>query len=135
MKTNMLLCDYAEAIEGKLYIMGGGWSLCPAGPRNMSIAMLILVPWNETNTQHKLTLMLLDEDGNQVNLGEPPREVKQEGSFEVGRPPGVPPGSDIGVALVFNFIGIPFTPGAGYRWQLEIDGQPTDYVSFRTRGS
>jgi len=23
----LLLCDYAEAVNGKLYIMGGGWTM------------------------------------------------------------------------------------------------------------
>lgn len=132
MKTTMMLCDYAESVKGKLYVMGGGWSVCPAGPRNMSIALRTLVPWDETNRKHKMRLILQDESGNTVALGEPPREVKQDGDFEVGRPPGVRPGTEIPFTVVFNFIGLPLDPDGGYRWQLEIDGEPADYVSFRT---
>jgi hypothetical protein len=129
----MLLCDYAEAIGGKLYVMGGGWVNCPPGRRSMSIALRILVPWSDTNTRHELALILQDEEGNTIDLGEPPRPVRQEGGFEVGRPPGVPPGSEIAFTMVFNFIGLPLEPEKGYRWQIEINGEPSDSVSFRTR--
>lgn len=132
MKTTIILCDYAEAIGGKLYIMGGGWTVCPPGFRNMAIALRILVPWDETNSRHKLGLFLQDEAGSTVELGEPPRPVEQVGDFEVGRPPGVPQGTEIDFSAVFNFFGLPLEPGKGYRWQLEIDGEPADWVSFRS---
>ena len=60
MDTTLLLCDYAEAINGKLYIMGGGWTICAPGPRNMAVAIRVLVPWSDTNKQHNLALMLQD---------------------------------------------------------------------------
>lgn len=132
MKTTMMLCDYAESVQGKLYIMGGGWTVCPPGPRNLAIALRILVPWADTNRKHKLGLFLQDADGNTIELGSPPRPVQQVGDFEVGRPPGVPHGAEIDFTAVFNFLGLPLEPGHGYRWQLEIDGEPMDSVSFRT---
>ncbi len=132
MKTTIILCDYAEALGGKLYIMGGGWTMCPPGPRNMAIALRILVPWGETNKKHRLGLFLQDESGNTIDLGDPPRPVRQVGDFEVGRPPGVPQGTDIDFSAVFNFLGLPLEPVKGYRWQLEIDSEPADSVSFRT---
>lgn len=133
MKTTMILCDYAEAIGGKLYIMGGGWTVSPPGSRNMSLAVRILIPWDETNEKHQLNLILQDENGNTVQAGDPPRSIEQTGDFEVGRPPNVPAGSDIDFSAVFNFIGLPLLSEKGYRWQLEIDGEPADYVSFRTK--
>ncbi len=132
MKTVMLLCDYAETINGKLYIMGGGWTVCPPGPRNMAIALKIIVPWTLTNIKHRLSLILQDEFGNTVSQGEPPSEVRQDGEFEVGRPPGVPAGSDLDFVISFIFMGIVLEPDRRYRWQLELDGEPVDYVSFRT---
>jgi hypothetical protein len=133
MEAILLLCDYAESINGKLYIMGGGWTACPPGPRNMSVAVRVLVPWNDTNARHKLALILQDEGGNTVQLGDPPREVKQEGDFEVGRPPGVPVGTEMDFSVVLGFVGLPLEPEKGYRWQLEIKGEPAGHASFRTR--
>ena len=130
--TTMLICDYAEAINGKLYIMGGGWSACSPGPRHLSIAIRILVPWSEANVKHRLTLMLQDESGNTIELGEPPRRVEHSGDFEVGRPAGLPQGSDLAMVLAVSFMGLPLEADRGYRWQLEIDGEPTANASFRT---
>jgi len=128
----LLLSDYAEAINGKLYIMGGGWTICRPGLRNMSVAIRVFVPWVDANAKHKLTLILQDENGNTVALGDTPKEVKNEGSFEVGRPPGIPEGTDLDVTLVFTFNGLVLEPNKGYRWQLEINGEPVQRASFRT---
>jgi hypothetical protein len=133
METILLLCDYAEAISGKLYVMGGGWTTCPPGPRQMAIAVRVMVPWNEANTKHTLTLFLQDEHGKTLELGDPPTKVMQDGSFEVGRPPGVPTGSEIDFTVVFGFIGLPLEPNKSYRWQLEINSEPSGHASFRTR--
>ena len=135
MDTTILLCDYAEAVNGKLYIMGGGWTICPPGPRQMAIALRVMVPWNDANTKHALSLFLQDENGNTLELGDPPKKVMQEGSFEVGRPPGVPAGSEIDFTVVFGFLGLPLEPAKSYRWQLEINGEPAGHASFRTRES
>lgn len=132
MDAILLLCDYAEAIGGKLYIVGGGWTVCPPGPRQMALAVRILVPWSEANTPHKLTLILQDENGSFVELGDPPEKVMNEGQFEVGRPPGVPAGTELDFTAVVGFVGLPLEPDRGYRWQLEIDGEPVAYASFRT---
>src|SRR3712207_6134998 len=65
MKVTMLLCDAAEEVGGKLYILGGGWSFLhrPGVPTNMALAIKIAVPWNETNQSHTLRAHLLTDDG------------------------------------------------------------------------
>ncbi|MFH1151395.1 MAG: hypothetical protein V1748_13075 [Actinomycetota bacterium] len=133
MDAILLLCDYAEAINGKLYIMGGGWTSCPPGPRLMAVAIRVNVPWSETNLKHQLALFLQDADGNQVELGEPPQPVKKTADFEVGRPPGIPQGTELDFTAVFGFVNLLLQPDTGYRWQLEINGDPSGHASFRTR--
>jgi len=132
MDAMLLLCDYAESVNGKLYIMGGGWTMCPAGPRSMAVAVRIDVPWSDTNTKHQVALFLQDAEGNRVVLGEPPQPVEATGDFEVGRPPGIPQGSEMNFTAVFGFLGLPLDANAGYRWQLEINGEPSGHASFRT---
>jgi hypothetical protein len=127
----MLLCDAAEAVNGKLYILGGGWSrlLLPDVPANMSLAVKIAVPWNEANDPHRVIARLVDPDGQPVQVpvvmeegGQPiDVEVGNEVRVETGRPPGLVPGTDIDAPLVFNFNGLAL-PGGGYVWELEIDG-------------
>ena len=67
----MMLADAAQEVGGKLYILGGGWSVTGPMPTPMAIALKIEVPWDRTNEKHELLLELLDEDGNPVRVPEP----------------------------------------------------------------
>src|SRR3989304_5729195 len=49
MKVTMLLADAAQAIGGKLYILGGGWSVTGPHPTAAAIAPQIEGPWDEAN--------------------------------------------------------------------------------------
>ena len=60
MKVNLLLADHADAVGGKLYINGGGWNVTGPQPVPSGVAMLIEVPWDQTNTKHQVLLELLD---------------------------------------------------------------------------
>lgn len=44
----------------------------------------------------------------------------------MGRPAGIAPGSEIGIALAINFGPLPLEPGKQYVWQLQIDGHADD---------
>jgi len=83
------------------------------------LAILIGVPWNATNQRHRLLAELLTEDGNPVTNpdGTP---VQINGELEVGRPPGIAPGSDINVPIAVN-LAVQMAAG-GHRWQVSIDG-------------
>lgn len=136
MEVTMLLCDAAESVGGKLYILGAGWSqiLVPDTPVNMSLAIKISVPWDQSNVPHRVTATLHDGDGNPVELpaaaDENPIPVRNEIEFETGRPPGLMPGTELDAPLVFNFHGLPL-PADSYVWILEIDGQPMSRAPFR----
>ena len=121
MEATMLLCDYAEAANGKLYLMGGGWNILfsTGKPINTSIAALLAVPWDQSNRKHRLTLHLLTSDGEPVQVNNEP--VAVIGEFEVGRPAGVKPGSDLNSPFVWNFGGLPLDVGE-YEWRLDVDG-------------
>jgi hypothetical protein len=126
----MLLCDYAEELGGKLYIMGGGWSqLWTANvPSNISVAIKLSVPWNQANEPHELVIGLVREDGETVKDDEG-KNVRLTGRVEVGRPPGLRPGSALDVALAARFQGISLEPG-GYEFRLEIDGTLLESAAF-----
>lgn len=133
----MLLADAAQAVNGKLFILGGGWSITGPDPTPSAIALKIEVPWDQTNRQHRLELRLLDEDGQPVMVptttGD--RPVELSGDFEVGRPPGIKPGTPIDVALALNIGPLPLQPGRGYVWCIFINGESADdwRVAFSTR--
>jgi hypothetical protein len=127
--VTLLLCDYAEAVNGKLYVMGGGWSILFAADRpvNMSVAALIAVPWDQTNRPHQIALELLTDDGAAVESEGNP--VALRGQFEVGRPPGVKPGTSFNTPFVWNISGLVLA-GGGYQWKLSVDGDPRASRAF-----
>lgn len=137
MRVTMLLADAAQAIGGKLYILGGGWSITGPGPAAMAIALKIEVDWNEANRKHKLRLALLTEDEQSVRVPGPAGDqaVEVGGEFEVGRPPGLRPGTALDFAIAINVQPLPLPPGAGYVWRCWIDDQTQEdwRLTFTTR--
>ena len=62
----MLLCDAAQVSDGKLYILGGGWSMTGPDPVPSAVALKIDVDWNEAGSPHHWELFLVDADGQPV---------------------------------------------------------------------
>lgn len=129
MEADLLLCDHAEAINGKLYIMGAAWNLLQAPGQAITIALAIVVKvaWDEADQSHELVAELLDADGERIVMnGEP---VAPSGRFELGRPTGVKPGSTLNMPLAFNLSGLVLAVGQ-YEWRLTIDGDPVARAPF-----
>ena len=127
----MLLADYAVVSDGKLTIVVGGWSQTGPEPASFGIGLLIQVPWDQSNTVHSFNVELLDADGAPVVLETPgaletPEEDEQTvafgGEFEVGRPPGLKPGTPLDFPVAMNSTPLPLEPGR-YEWRLTIDGE------------
>jgi uncharacterized protein DUF6941 len=137
MRVTLLLADAAQSVDNKLYILGGGWSVTGPEPMPFAIALKVEVPWDQTNARHRWLLRLLDEDGRavQVPTQDGDRPVEISGEFEVGRPPGIAPGTPIDLSLAINSGPIPIPPGGRYVWRLSIDGEEADAweVGFATR--
>jgi hypothetical protein len=131
----MLLCDHAEEINGKLYIMGGGWSkvLTPNTPFNMALAIKISVPWMEANRLHNLTIRLLTEQFEQVKMGgegqDEGQDIQLAGKVEVGRPPGMRPGSYLDAPIAASFQQLVLSPGI-YLWELAVNDRVLKRVPF-----
>jgi hypothetical protein len=121
MRATMILCDAAQAVGGKLYVLGGGWSMIlrPGVPTPVALAVKLAVPWDRTNMPITVRASLLDADGSEVDLGTGP--VVAEGTVEVGRPPGIKPGTSLDVPFVLAF-GAPAFPSGSYVWSLEVGG-------------
>lgn len=122
--AKLILCDYAQVADGKLNVIGAGWSFTGPQPCPSALAVMIDVPWSATNERHELALELLTADGEPV--GGPEGAVRLGGQFEVGRPAGHPAGVGITVPLAFNIGPIALTPGARYVWVLTIDDETRD---------
>lgn len=122
MKVTFLIADAAQAVGGKLYIIGGGWSLTGPAPSPSALAIKIDVPWSEANRKHSWKAFLEDGDGQPVVLPSPAGDSNVEvgGDFEVGRPPGLLEGTPLDLAIAINIGPMPLAPGR-YRWRLTID--------------
>lgn len=88
----LLVADAADSVNGKLYLLGGGWDRLkvpqlpgtPAVP--FAVALGINVPWSLTNRKISFSVDVLDADGGEVGQ-------LAGGEFEVGRPPGLRAGT------------------------------------------
>lgn len=133
----MLLADAAQAAEGKLNVLGGGWSITGPGPVPSAIAMLIEVPWDRANTRYPWQIELVDSDGDPVLITGPmgDQPVKVDGELEVGRPPGVTPGTPLALPLAINLGPLPLPPGGRYEWRLTIGEESHEHwrLPFSTR--
>ena len=120
MRVTMLLADAAQEVNGKLYVLGGGWSVTGPDLPPMAIAIKLDVPWSAANAQHAFALELVDEDGRAVPAGDSGGGVRAEGSFEVGRPAGLPGRQRHRLRLRGDDPAVPDRPGR-YSWRLSID--------------
>jgi hypothetical protein len=122
----IILADAAEAVNNKLYLIGGGWetltidSQLPA-LHPCAIAIAFSVPWNETNQQHNIEIAVDDQDGDQL--------VKVEGQVEVGRPPGIPLGKAQRVQMAIR-LALPLQKIGTYVIIVRIEGQESRRVAF-----
>ncbi len=119
----MLLCDAAQEVGGKLYVLGAGWTglTQPDAPASMALAVILHFEWTETNQRHQVEIELQTDDGVpwETTEGQPLRVTT---SVEVGRPPGVKPGTELNAPLASSFHGISL-PAGGYVWVLRLGTQ------------
>jgi hypothetical protein len=129
-KATIILCDAAQADpSGKLHMLGAGWSVTGSPTGAAAVAVLLKVPWDLANTKLPMSLQLEDADGHPVILGAP---VGMTSEFEVGRPPGLDPGSPIDASFQLSVQPMPLAPGR-YQWRLRV-GDDEFTEGFQVRG-
>lgn len=123
-KITMMLADHAQAVGGKLYIAGGGWSRCGPVMAPFAIVLDVKVPWELANVRHKVRLELIDSEGRPVVLPGPDGEnpLVLDSELEVGRPPGSIAGTPLDAPLAINFAPLPLEVGQRYEWRLMVNG-------------
>ena len=134
-RATLMLADSAQVADGKLYVLGGGWTVTGPQPA-FAIAGIIEVPWDLANKPHAMRLELIDLDGNAVVPLGADEPVVIEGQFEVGRPPGVRTGAAMPFPFAFTFgAGIPVPTGGHFEWRMTLDGEAHEdwRLAFATR--
>ncbi|MBI2862493.1 MAG: hypothetical protein HYX89_06715 [Chloroflexi bacterium] len=122
----VIIADAVEAVNGKLYMLGGGWNQWKSrsypSQTRMGIAAGILVQWEETNLKFPFSLSFLDEENQ-------PLLQVAAGDFEMGRPPGLPAGTVQRALLAVN-VGFPLQRSGRYTLRLAVDDRLTKEVIF-----
>ncbi len=147
MDAKVLLCDFAEVSGGKLFITGAGISLVastsvqPPYPVNVCLAILVQIPWNETDAEHLMTIELVSEtDGSQrrVLLSDqlPDRADPADRGmiaiiFNAVRLPTMIDGDESVMPISIPLFGLPLPAYGPYFFSVRINGREMDRASFR----
>lgn len=128
-----LLADAVQVVQGKLYVLGGGWDTLfvggfPARHPTLGIGLRIRVPWSWTDRQVVVGVDIQDQDGARV-LPTPP--LKQ--GLRVARPTGVPEGSDVGISRSFTFNNLTFPGEGAYSFVITLDDDVVSRLRFTVR--
>ena len=121
----MLLADAAQVADGKLYILGAGWSLTGPQPMPSAVVLKLDIDRHEVGREHYWELFLEDADGHPVGIDTPEgrQAVEVRGEFSVGEPVGIPDGAPVDLPIAINFGPLPLEPASRYVWRLVIDGE------------
>lgn len=147
MDAKVLLCDFAEVSGGKLFITGAGISLIASSstqapyPINLCLAVLVQIPWNETDSDHLLTIELVSEaDGSQRRLmlsdqlpeqADPADRGMIAVVFTARRLPTMVDGDESMMPMSIPLFGLPLPEYGPYFFSVRIDGREMDRASFR----
>lgn len=127
-EAHLILCDHAVTDpSGKVHMLGAGWTVTGTPTAPHGVAVLMKVPWDRANQKIPLHLRLLDDNGQPVHPQGPhgPGQAEVKADLEVGRPPGLKPGSPLPAAFAINVAPMLLPPGR-YEWRLTV--AQTDYA-------
>lgn len=129
------LCDAAQSVGGKLYLLGAAWSTLtrpaptasgpaagpePLAPSQFAIAVSVEVDWHEANQPVPIRITLEGPDGAEL--------LVSEGQIIAGKPPipgPFPLRATLAVSLIF-----PFPSAGNYRVRARLSDDPsTDRIA------
>jgi hypothetical protein len=145
--AKVLLCDFAEVSGGKLFITGAGISMLASSaeqtpyPVNICLAIIVSIPWTDTDTQHVMTIELISEAGgsqkrvilsDQLPEGADPADRGMLAVvFTAVRVPTMVPGDESTMPMALPLFGLPLPDLGPYFFSVRIDGREMDRASFR----
>lgn len=105
---SLILANHVDVANGLLYISGAGWTIhrrvTPQGSApslsHLGLAIIVAVPWHQTNLTHNLIIEFRDEDGNVI--------ANITSQLNAGRPAGMRPGTiqyvNVGLSMNIGFL-------------------------------
>ena len=117
--VTLMLCDYAQVVEGKLYIVGGGWSV--ANRLTGHIAAIFQLPYEWAQRRMRTVFALQQADGEPV-LGASSIILEWEVAPQLAEQRGAQ--LDAPVAIPLPPIDL---PNGRYRWVVTVDGEQNEW--------
>lgn len=138
MRLDVLLADSAQVDpNGKVHALGLGWTATVSPTPAAAVVVFMWAGWTEANQPFDFRGELVDSDGN-PGIAENKEPVAFWGRTEVGRPPGLPEGSELMTPLVVAVdAGLMLRPGQRYEWRKSVQTRPeptTGRAAFSVRG-
>lgn len=136
MRVTLLLADAAQIADGKLYMIGGGWSFTSPEIGGHALCGIIEMEPDELRKDHQHWMVrLLDDDGQLVLMKTPTDElpILVEGDLTTTGPtPDVP---TVRIPLAISFGPLTLEGGKTYAWELILNdvSRPDWRISFTTR--
>jgi len=122
----LILADQVEAVNGKLYMIGGGLEQIGVvdfqSSISLGLAVGISVPWNATNRQHQVSVTVQNADAMPL--------AALDGQFNVGRPPTLEVGSSQRTIIAAK-IPVMLSAEGTYVVMGKVNGRPGPRVTFR----
>ncbi len=127
-----MLCDSAQTTqEGKLYVLGGGWSytvrlVAPPGssaeapPNQFAIAASFLIDWNDANRPIGVRLTIERQD-------EAPPLYELRAQITAGRPPQMSPGDPLRAVIAVPVL-LKFPEAGAYCVRAQMEEAPQEVV-------
>ena len=117
-EITLFVCDNAQVYQGKLSVLGAGWSHIAIGAPSALAAILEISSDLTSQTIHA-TLDCVDADGHPY-CPDGSNPLVLQADIEVAKPAGVLAGAPQRLPMAFNFPPIFNTPGR-FTWRLTID--------------
>ncbi len=125
----LVLADYAEVLNNKLYLQGGGWDRltvdCLPCPKSIAIALAVRVPWGMANERHSFEIDITFED---VSI------LKGSGQFEVQRPVSARVGRPLRMQVCSTSV-VTIQKMGEYEVRARVDGAQKAYPFYVTATS
>ena len=121
---HLLTADFAEIVNGKLYVMGAGWDTItpPEYPTTIRLGIVvgIRVPYRDAGTKHHVTITLRNG---------PTELLRMEADVETNRRPGGRVDATL-VPLAVNHI-IPLAEPGALELTADVDGRSSRRIVIR----
>lgn len=122
------LADSAQVIDGKLFVMGGGFDTIwttrlPAIQQHVAFVMRLLFSNKDAGKRHNLEIKVVHEDKGEV--------ARLSGELRIEKQPRTPMVGASSVSTVMNIESLQFRELGNYRFEIHVNGSHMKSIPLR----